>query len=695
MDNKEKISVELELLTSKFSNKIRETTGKIKEFGQTAKEQFQIGKNIDVSSAKNKIKELENELKKLQEQSGRQSLYGGKVDNSAKIKRIQMSIRNLNNDISQAESNFGKFGQRISKIINSFQSMGSIKDKLKINEVGNEFDSASGKAEKFSQNVKKSFDKGIRNIKRFALSLFSIRSIWSLISRATSSYISEDIELSNKLRAVWIGLGSIFAPIIEFIANGLLRIVMYLNAFIKGLFKVDLLANAISKSTAKSAKSAKEAAKSLAGFDEINNIDTSSGGSDSDPSWASAFDNVNVNTKWMEKLETWGKKIRDIWDEVVKHWKEALLIIGIIGAGVLVFKLLSKSSLTAGTSLLGLAVTLGGLALLFMSIADLVKAINEGNMEMSDIVNLLLVSFTAVAGLMAVISLLGPSMTAGMAPFAVVMTGIVALLFTLKATLPTILGAVSDFITSTAPALVDILNTIFDGIDKIINALGKTLPPIIDSIGKSFERVFSGIARIVDSVFNGVSKVIDTIGNTIVKILNTISGTINEVLNGILNFINKLGPAINNFVDNCIAAVTKLINFMISGIEYLINTLIIGGINKLIKAINSLGKYVGFTIPSVDNLYIQRFVPRYDVGTNYVPNDQLAMVHKGEAIVPKKFNNQEFFGIGNEEILAKLDLVVEAINDKDFNTYLDGKTIGKTAQNYINNQSRIMGRSVI
>lgn len=35
---------------------------------------------------------------------------------------------------------------------------------------------------------------------------------------------------------------------------------------------------------------------------------------------------------------------------------------------------------------------------------------------------------------------------------------------------------------------------------------------------------------------------------------------------------------------------------------------------------------------------VNKLFPSYDVGTNYVPNDQLAMVHKGEAIIPAKYN---------------------------------------------------------
>ena len=36
--------------------------------------------------------------------------------------------------------------------------------------------------------------------------------------------------------------------------------------------------------------------------------------------------------------------------------------------------------------------------------------------------------------------------------------------------------------------------------------------------------------------------------------------------------------------------------------------------------------------------FADKRIPSYDVGTNYVPNDGLAMLHKGEAVVPAKFN---------------------------------------------------------
>jgi tail tape-measure protein len=46
------------------------------------------------------------------------------------------------------------------------------------------------------------------------------------------------------------------------------------------------------------------------------------------------------------------------------------------------------------------------------------------------------------------------------------------------------------------------------------------------------------------------------------------------------------------------------------------------------------------------------FVPSYDVGTNFVPKDQLALVHKGERIIPASQNNA---GYGTTTVVVNVD----------------------------------------
>ena len=199
----------------------------------------------------------------------------------------------------------------------------------------------------------------------------------------------------------------------------------------------------------------------------------------------------------------------------------------------------------------------------------------------------------------------------------------------------------------------------------------------------------------MNTIFNGIAKVILSIGTSICNVLNTAKNLVKTVLREILNFINKLGPAVNNFIDNMIKGVTKLINFMISGIEYLVNTLVINGINKIIKAINSVAEYVGITIPKVPKMSIPRFVPKLDVGTGYVPNDMLAVIHQGEAVIPKEFNDRTYFGGGNEETNSLLTELIDRVERIEFSPYIRVKDVGEASIAYINNKSRSTGRSVI
>lgn len=135
----------------------------------------------------------------------------------------------------------------------------------------------------------------------------------------------------------------------------------------------------------------------------------------------------------------------------------------------------------------------------------------------------------------------------------------------------------------------------------------------------------------------------------------------------------------------------------------IINDYIIAPLNRMIDWLNSklkfsygglriLGKQViepfSTTLAHINN------IPQLATGTNYVPEDQLAMIHKGEAVVPKQFNSQEFFG-GNNETNELLRQLIDVVVNKDMNTYIDGNEIGKTSVNYINKQSRIKGASII
>lgn len=51
----------------------------------------------------------------------------------------------------------------------------------------------------------------------------------------------------------------------------------------------------------------------------------------------------------------------------------------------------------------------------------------------------------------------------------------------------------------------------------------------------------------------------------------------------------------------------------------------------------------------------------YAVGTPYVPNDQLAMVHKGEAIIPAKYNNAQTFGGMSNTVIQALQSELAAL----------------------------------
>lgn len=815
----EKFGVELELITKKFKNKMESTKAKVAEFARKTKEDFKFGMYFDTNDSKKQITDLKEQLADLKNQYRETFKKNGLMDKTftidfnqkgdvtvpeSELRELQI---NLSSMTDKGVKEIDTLNQKIrelsgylnsietSKVVKAGKVFGNLKSKVEqvassmknaISGVGKKLKDVEKSSDDAGNSINNTFKKGLKSIKKFALSLFGIQSIWRAVSRASSAYLSQDVELSNKLSAVWIGLGSMLEPILSRLANWLLKLVGYLNAFIKGLTGVDLLAKAMdkaNKNTKATASSVKALNGQLAGFDEINNIDTkddSSSGASADTSWVDAFNDVKLNEDLVNTFTNAGQKINKAWTWFKENWKKIAIGLGAVAAAFLIIKLAVKGSNSIKTSSeifsgffnsLGKSAEiisiLGGLALVLKEVAEVMEIFSESGMSVGEVALLLgevigelAIGFAAVAaatnlmdwqGIAAATIILGGfaliisqitelidafsksglkvsdvatlmasvfgtiviamGAIAGIAKFLcsdpktllgiLALTGSISIILLVVAeTLPTILEACSKFIKEIAPVVIDIIKTINECLNNTIYALGDVLPKIINELGETFDKIFTGIAKIVTSVGDTVSKIIESMGNSTSKVLGGIKNiikqigdTITQVAQTIVWFVEKIGPSINTFVDNMIAAITKLINFMISGIEYLVNTLIIAGVNKIIKAVNSVAEYVGIEIPTVPKMSIPRFVPKYETGTNYVPNDQLAYIHKGEAVVPKKFNSDEFFGRGNDETNSLIKELIEVIEEKDNNLYLDGKVIGKTAKDYISKQSRIMGRS--
>lgn len=360
---------------------------------------------------------------------------------------------------------------------------------------------------------------------------------------------------------------------------------------------------------------------------------------------------------------------------------EALKLIGgILGEIAIGFAAMAGATkLLNADDFLTILAMLGGLSAVLLSLSVVLNACVSLGDNIDSVFKGLNKTLTTLTVFMA--ALVASALILGSDPLALIgvlaITGALSLiLITMADTLPTILDAVSKFITETAPSLQSILDTINQGITNIIHALGDTLPPIIESIGNVFDKIFSGI-----------SKVISTVGDTIVNIMNTADRLVRDVLSSILMFINELGPAINTFVDNAIAAVTKLINFMISGVEYLINTLIVDSINGLLAHVkeNKIAELLGFDkkIKYLGDVSIRRFVPKLETGTNEIPYEGIYHLHPGEAVVPKKYNPALGNG-ANDETNQKLDTLIDIMNNMSFTNVVNvgNETLYKKQQQY-------------
>lgn len=442
-----------------ISNKVKNVTTSIEETNKKLKNQYSLLKEseslhgkfssswIDINNSIDSLKSKKNELmdeyilenKELEKQNLEYNKILDKVNlitskiNKLENKKILNSLESVKNIEYNYNEDIGKgFSLNKKSLGNSVNGLdienqtdfiaNNIKD-LKdafpnLEETDNKLKKIGKSGNKAGHDVSNGFDKGVKKLKNFSLSLFGISTMFSMISKASNAYLSNHSETTQKLQSIWIALGNLIGPIIDRMADGVLKFVGYLNVFVKTLSngKIDLTKNmnANKESINKTTSALKDLNKELQtySFDEMNieqDTSTPSGGiGEMAGNDIPAFKMPELNPKIVETLENMANLLKENWDWISKVGIALGVVFGAKKIGELISNIgrflgnATGSGLAGLTKVLKVLGTIGaitiGVSLLYTAItgrdliADLkdiydyftkIKEINEGNTKAS------------------------------------------------------------------------------------------------------------------------------------------------------------------------------------------------------------------------------------------------------------------------------------------------------------------------
>ena len=291
-----------------------------------------IGTDLDTKSVDAQVTKLEKDLETM-------------VKTLETDMKIPVELRMSEDEKLKLENDIEKTKNRIISLKESMQ------------DVGNE-------ADKTTTKISKGFKKGTTTLKRFALSLFGIHSMYRLASRASSAWLSQNTELAQKLQNVWLGLGALVSPIIEKISDLMLKALGYLNEFVKALSggRIDFIAKANAKALEKQTKAQKELNRQTYDFDEIRKQQEQNAGVSTGIS-GGGISIPELDDRLVKKLQNLAKWLRENQELV----KGLAIAFGVTFSAYKIASLLSNIGKLIGvasarTGLAGLGAILGTLA---------------------------------------------------------------------------------------------------------------------------------------------------------------------------------------------------------------------------------------------------------------------------------------------------------------------------------------------
>ena len=358
--------------------------------------------------------------------------------------------------------------------------------------------------------------------------------------------------------------------------------------------------------------------------------------------------------------------------------------LGLLSVAVIGFAVAAKMIDLKG--LAGLVVIFLGMVAVITVIKDLMVTMTENGISATDMLATMGVVIGSV--ILAVTALTAAAMILGSNPLALIAVvalagALVAILLVMEKVVPVILNALASFFERVGPIMVEILDKVLQIIDRILDTVDNLVNNLLKPI----------LVPLINNIGNFLKGLIDTIG----KLISKMGEFFDSIKTKIINVFTKGGEIFKGIRDGFLDVVKTIVNGIITGANTVI-ALPFKGLNKVLNFIRNIS-FLGISpfkgLWRQDPIPVPQ-IPKLNVGTEYVPQDMLAYIHKGEAVIPKEFNERSYFsGTDNEETNRLLYEVIDAINNIEINPYTTVKDVGNASVQYIKDKSRQLGRSVI
>ena len=467
--------------------------------------------------------------------------------------KIEADIEKLENRLKKLQNQGRNTGEEVSSAFDK------IKAKIKsagthIASLGSKFKATLSSSKGLGKSFTSTFNNGIKSIKKFALGLLSVRTAFSMVSRAMQSYLSYDTQLSNSIQNCWNVLGSLLAPILEFVISLFSKAVSYVNAFVEALTGINLVARANKKALDSQAKSTKKLSDTQSSLDEFHTVSTDTGsGNDNKPITVEPIDmdKLDFLFDWIDKakklLATLFDPIKEAWDNKGKAFIDSLknAFEGIKSLGIAVFSSIFEVW-TNGTGQKIVENILEMWTNVFNVVGALSQALanawnNAGNG--TAIIQAIADIFIGIQDIVNSIanSLLNWVMSDNFQSALNVVLGILADLFGYAQEI--MAWVVTMYETYLAP----VVDKVLDCISRIIIAIGSVwefLKPIIDTI--------------IDVIMNVLEPVIDGLCGIIGGIIDALSGVMDFITGVFTGDWSKAWEGLKTFLGGIIDAVASL-----------------------------------------------------------------------------------------------------------------------------------------